>query len=180
MTPKGGREFAAALAGAPIAWSEDAVPAGGVAGVLQELAPKLSRAERVLEEMEGCRNEFPRLNRIKCSATGVLELTFVDFVNERLFSVKLNMMGGAYPYGALSPEVVVQLTGKKGVSELPNVEAIQRAINSVPVGPRRLTKVCRILDSIVSTGKNALTSFAAMPAPAPRRPSHAPSLLYAR
>lgn len=180
MTPKGGREFAAALAGAPIAWGEDAVPAGGVAGVLQELAPKLSRAERVLEEMEACRNEFPRLNRIKCSSTGVLELTFVDFVNERLFSAKLNMMGGAYPYGALSPEVVVQLTGKKGVSELPNVEAIQRAINSVPVGSRRLTKVCRILDSIVSTGKNALTSFAAMPAPAPRRPSHAPSLLYAR
>ena len=30
MTPKGGREFAAALAGAPIAWGEDAVPAGGV------------------------------------------------------------------------------------------------------------------------------------------------------
>ena len=47
-----------ALAGAPIAWGEDAVPAGGVAGVLQELAPKLSRAERVLEEMEACRNEF--------------------------------------------------------------------------------------------------------------------------
>ena len=63
----------------------------------------------------------------------MLELTFVDFVNERLFSAKLNMMGGAYPYGALSPEVVVQLTGKKGVSELPNVEVIQRAINSVPV-----------------------------------------------
>jgi hypothetical protein len=110
----------------------------------------------------------------------VLELTFVDFANERLFSVKLNMMGGAYPYGALSPEVTVQLTGKKGVSELPSVEAIQRAVNAVPVGPRRLTNVCRILDSIVSTGKNALTSFASMPAPAPRRPSHAPSLLYAR
>ena len=179
-TPKGGRQFAAALAGAPIAWDEDAVPAGHVAGVLQELAPKLSRAERVLEETEGCRNEFPRLNRIKCSPNGVLELTFVDFANERLFSVKLNMMGGAYPYGALSPEVTVQLTGKKGVSELPSVEAIQRAVNAVPVGPRRLTNVCRILDSIVSTGKNALTSFASMPAPAPRRPSHAPSLLYAR
>lgn len=180
MTPKGGRQFAAALAGAPIAWGEDAVPAGGVAGVLQELAPKLARAERVLDETEGCRNEFPRLNRINCSATGVLELTFVDFVNERLFSVKLNMMGGAYPYGSLSPEVMVQLTGKKGVSELPSIDAIRRAVNAVPVGPRRLTNVCRILDSIVSTGKNALTSFATMPAPAPRRPSVAPSLLYAR
>ena len=180
MTPKGGRQFAAALAGAPIAWDESVVPAGGVAGVLQELAPKLARAERVLEETEACRNEFPRLNRIKCSANGVLELTFVDFVNERLFSVKLNMMGGAYPYGSLSPEVTVQLTGKKGVSELPSVDAIRRAVNAVPVGPRRLTNVCRILDSIVSTGKNALTSFATMPAPAPRRPSHAPSLLYAR
>jgi hypothetical protein len=180
MTPKGGREFAAALAGAPIAWEEGAVPAGGVAGVLQELAPKLSRAERVLAETESCRNEFPRLNRISCSATGVLELTFVDFVNERLFSVKLNMMGGAYPYGALSPAVTVQLTGKRGVSELPGIEEIQRAVNSVPVGPRRLSNVCRILDSIVSAGKNALTSFTSMPAPAPRRPSHAPSLLYAR
>ena len=180
MTPKGGRQFAAALAGAPIAWDEGAVPAGGVAGVLQELAPKLARAERVLSETESCRNEFPRLNRIKCNANGVLELTFVDFVNERLFSVKLNMMGGTYPYGVLSPQVDIQLTGKKGVSELPSAEAIQRAVNTVPVGPRRLSNVCRILDSIVSTGKNALTSFATMPAPAPRRPSHAPSLLYAR
>ena len=179
-TPKGGRAFAAALAGAPIAWDESAVPAGGVAGVLQELAPKLARAERVLEETEGCRNEFPRLNRIKCGANGVLELTFVDFVNERLFTAELNMMGGAYPYGSLSPSVSITLTGKKGVSELPSVEAIQRAINAVSVGPRRLTNVCRILDSIVSTGANALTSFASMPAPAPRRPSHAPSLLYAR
>jgi len=179
-SPKGGRAFAAALAGAPIAWDESAVPAGGVAGVLQELAPKLARAERVLDETEGCRNEFPRLNRIKCGTNGVLELTFVDFVHERLFTAKLNMMGGAYPYGSLSPLVSVTLTGKKGVSALPSAEAIQRAINAVPVGPRRLTNVCRILDSIVSTGANALSSFASMPAPAPRRPSHAPSLLYAR
>lgn len=37
----------------------------------------------------------------------MFEFIFVDFVNERLFSVKFNMMGGVYFYGVLSFEVMV-------------------------------------------------------------------------
>jgi hypothetical protein len=136
VTPAGGAAFAAAVAGAPRAWSETSAEAcgGDVAAVLQRVSMELRRAESVLAEAEQCRAAFPRITRVRCTAGGDMELTFVDFAQERKVRVALTMAKGAYPRGALRPRVAVTHAGRKGAPTLPDAAVIEAAIERVPAG----------------------------------------------
>jgi hypothetical protein len=184
VTPAGGAAFAAAVAGAPRAWSETSAEAcgGDVAAVLQRVSMELRRAESVLAEAEQCRAAFPRITRVRCTAGGDMELTFVDFAQERKVRVALTMAKGAYPRGALRPRVAVTHAGRKGAPTLPDAAVIEAAIERVPAGEasRRLLGVCRLVDWIVARGEQGMgdaareAAAAARAAPPARRRSRSP------
>ena len=186
VTPAGGAAFAAAVAGAPRAWSETSPEAcgGDVAAVLQRVAPALRRAEGVLAEAEQCRAAFPRITRARCTAGGDLELTFVDLTAERKVTVALTMADGAYPSGALRPRVSVahagvfsQQKGGSGFGALPDAAVVEAAIERVPAGeaPRRLFGICRLVDWIVARGESGVADAAREAAAAARAPPPAPA-----
>ena len=178
VTPAGGAAFAAAVAGAPRAWSETSAEAcgGDVAAVLQRVSMELRRAESVLAEAEQCRAAFPRITRVRCTAGGDMELTFVDFAQERKVRVALTMAKGAYPRGALRPRVAVTHAGRKGAPTLPDAAVIEAAIERVPAGEasRRLLGVCRLVDWIVARGEQGMGDAAREAAAAARAPPPAP------
>ena len=177
VTPSGGAAFVAAVAGVPRAWNETSVEArrGDCAAVLQCVAPALRRAEAALEEIEKCRDAFPRITRARCTAGGDLELTFCDLAMERIVTVALTFANGAYPRGGLSPRVAVRSVGAG--PELPTAAGIEAAIDRVPAGEsgRRLFGVCRLVDWIVARGERGMAEAAAKAAvaakPAPPRPA---------
>jgi len=181
VTPAGGAAFAAAVAGAPRAWSETSPEAcgGDVAAVLQRVAPALRRAEGVLAEVEQCRAAFPRITRARCTAGGDLELTFVDLAAERKVTVALTMADGAYPSGALRPRVSVAHAGAggSGFGALPDAAVVEAAIERVPAGeaPRRLFGICRLVDWIVARGESGVADAAREAAAAARAPPPAPA-----
>ena len=181
VTPAGGAAFAAAVAGAPRAWSETSHEAcgGDVAAVLQRVAPALRRAEGVLAEAEQCRAAFPRITRARCTAGGDLELTFVDLAAERKVTVALTMADGAYPSGALRPRVSVAHAGAggSGFGALPDAAVVEAAIERVPAGeaPRRLFGICRLVDWIVARGESGVADAAREAAAAARAPPPAPA-----
>jgi hypothetical protein len=181
VTPAGGAAFAAAVAGAPRAWSETSPEAcgGDVAAVLQRVAPALRRAEGVLAEAEQCRAAFPRITRARCTAGGDLELTFVDLAAERKVTVALTMADGAYPSGALRPRVSVAHAGAggSGFGALPDAAVVEAAIERVPAGeaPRRLFGICRLVDWIVARGESGVADAAREAAAAARAPPPAPA-----
>ena len=178
VTPAGGAAFAAAVAGAPRAWSETSAEAcgGDVAAVLQCISMELRRAEGVLAEAEQCRAAFPRITRVRCTAGGDMELTFVDFAQERKVRVALTMAKGAYPRGALRPRVAVTHAGRNGAPTLPDAAVIEAAIERVPAGEasRRLLGVCRLVDWIVARGEQGMGDAAREAAAAARAPPPAP------
>ena len=161
----------------PRAWNETSVEArrGDCAAVLQCVAPALRRAEAALEEIEKCRDAFPRITRARCTAGGDLELTFCDLAMERIVTVALTFANGAYPRGGLSPRVAVRSVGAG--PELPTAAGIEAAIDRVPAGEsgRRLFGVCRLVDWIVARGERGMAEAAAKAAvaakPAPPRPA---------
>ena len=181
VTPAGGCAFAAAVAGAPRAWSETSPEAcaGDVAAVLQRVVPALRRAEKTLEEAEECRSAFPRVARMRCTAGGDLELSFVDFAMERKIDVAVTAAAGAYPRGGLSPRVRIVHHGNG--PKLPSAAGIEAAIDRVPAGEsgRRLFGICRLVDWIVARGEQGMgdaaqrAAVAARPAP----PAPAPPVL---
>jgi hypothetical protein len=121
VTPAGGAAFAAAVAGAPRAWSETSAEAcgGDVAAVLQRVSMELRRAESVLAEAEQCRAAFPRITRVRCTAGGDMELTFVDFAQERKVRVALTMAKGAYPARRVATARRRDARGAKGRADAP-------------------------------------------------------------
>ena len=181
VTPAGGCAFAAAVAGAPRAWSETSPEAcaGDVTAVLQRVVPALRRAEKTLEEAEECRSAFPRVARVRCTAGGDLELSFVDFAMERKIDVALTAAAGAYPRGGLTPRVTIVHHGDG--PKLPSAAGIEAAIDRVPAGEsgRRLFGICRLVDWIVARGEQGMgdaaqrAAVAAKPAP----PAPAPPIL---
>ena len=181
VTPAGGCAFAAAVAGAPRAWSETSPEAcaGDVTAVLQRVVPALRRAEKTLEEAEECRSAFPRVARVRCTAGGDLELSFVDFAAERKIDVALTAAAGAYPRGGLTPRVTIVHHGDG--PKLPSAAGIEAAIDRVPAGEsgRRLFGICRLVDWIVARGEQGMgdaaqrAAVAAKPAP----PAPAPPIL---
>ena len=192
VTPAGGAAFAAAVAGAPRAWSETSPEAcgGDAAAVLQRVAPALRRAEGVLAEAEQCRAAFPRITRVRCTAGGDMELTFADLQTERKVRVALTMARGAYPRGALRPRVAVEHAGATagpyesrgagagvGSRALPDAAVIEAAIERVPAGEasRRLLGVCRLVDWIVARGEQGVVDAAREAAAAARAPPPAPA-----
>lgn len=182
VTPAGGAAFVAAIAGVPKAWSETCVDArdGDVASVLQHLVPTLMRAESVLEEAEQCRAAFPRITRVRCTAGGDLELTFVDFTSQRKVLVTMTMANGAYPKGALRPRVFIKHAGvskNNSTAPLPDASTLEAAIERVPAGEasRRLFGVCRLVDWIVARGEVGMGDAAREAAAAARAPPPAPA-----
>ena len=181
VTPAGGCAFAAAVTGAPRAWSETSPEAcaGDVTAVLQRVVPALRRAEKTLEEAEECRSAFPRVARVRCTAGGDLELSFVDFAMERKIDVALTAAAGAYPRGGLTPRVRIVHHGDG--PKLPSAAGIEAAIDRVPAGEsgRRLFGICRLVDWIVARGEQGMgdaaqrAAVAAKPAP----PAPAPPIL---
>ena len=182
VTPRGGCAFAAAVAGAPWAWNETSAEAcgGDLAAVLQNVVPRLRRAEEVLDEAEECRGAFPRITRLRCTAGGDLEMSFTDFTMERKVDLALTMANGAYPRGALAPRVSVIHAGVGPV--LPSPKAVESAIDRVPAGSvgRRLLGICRLVDWVVARGEAGLGDAAQAAAqaakPAPPAPAPMPSL----
>ena len=182
VTPAGGCAFAAAVAGAPRAWSETSPEAcaGDVTAVLQRVVPALRRAEKTLEEAEECRSAFPRVARVRCTAGGDLELSFVDFAAERKIDVALTAAAGAYPRGGLTPRVTIVHHGDG--PKLPSAAGIEAAIDRVPAGEsgRRLFGICRLVDWIVARGEQGMGDAAQRrraPPPKPAPPAPAPPIL---
>ena len=159
------------------AWSETSPEAcaGDVTAVLQRVVPALRRAEKTLEEAEECRSAFPRVARVRCTAGGDLELSFVDFAAERKIDVALTAAAGAYPRGGLTPRVTIVHHGDG--PKLPSAAGIEAAIDRVPAGEsgRRLFGICRLVDWIVARGEQGMgdaaqrAAVAAKPAPPPPR-----------
>ena len=181
VTPVGGCSFAAAVAGAPSAWSEQSAAAcnGDLAAVLQSVVPGLRRAEDVLAEAEVCRGAFPRITRMRCTAGGDLELSFTNFAMERKVDVALTMARGAYPRGRLRPRVSVAYAGVG--PKLPSATGIEAAIERVPAYAqgRRLFAVCRLVDWLVAKGEacmgEAVSAAAVAANPAPALPAPPPA-----